>query len=104
MNRADILSKINDPKELEKLYQGNKMTFKKEFNLLYPELTDNRLADYWNERLNYESFEISWGGKNELIFVIIASMIAVPVFPIISLIIVWTFMFISSSDFCIRKI
>ena len=76
MNRADILSKINDPKELEKLYQGNKMAFKKEFNLLYPELTDNRLAEYWNERLNYESFEISWGGKNELIFVIIASLLA----------------------------
>jgi hypothetical protein len=76
MNRVDILSKINDPKELEKLYQGNKMAFKKEFNLLYPELMDNRLADYWNERLNYESFEVSWGSKNELIFVIIASLVA----------------------------
>jgi hypothetical protein len=76
MNRVDILSKINDPKELEKLYQGNKVAFKKEFNLIYPELTDNRLADYWNERLSYESFEISWGSKNELIFVIIASLVA----------------------------
>jgi hypothetical protein len=76
MNRVDILSKINDPKELEKLYQGNKVAFRKEFNLIYPELTDNRLADYWNERLSYENFEISWGSKNELIFVIIASLVA----------------------------
>jgi len=76
MNRSEILAKIDNPRELEKLYQDNKAAFKKEFNLLYPELTDNKLADYWNERLNYESSEISWGSKNELIFVIIASLLA----------------------------
>ena len=76
MNRSEILKKIDNPRELEKLYQENKAAFKREFNLLYPELTDNKLADYWNERLNYESGEISWGSKNELIFVIIASLIA----------------------------
>ena len=58
------------------MYQNNKTAFKTEFILLYPELTDNKLADYWNERLNYESSEISWGSKNELLFVIIASLIA----------------------------
>src|SRR4030095_11604966 len=76
MNRSEILAKIDNPKELEKLYQDNKTAFKAEFNLLYPELTDNKLADYWHERLNYESSEISWGSKNELIFVIIASLLA----------------------------
>ena len=76
MNRSEILTKIENPRELEKLYQGNKTAFKTEFNLLYPELTDNKLAEYWNERLNYESPEISWGSKNELIFVIIASLVA----------------------------
>jgi len=76
MNRSEILTKIDNPRELEKLYQANKTAFKAEFNLLYPELTDNKLADYWNERLNYESSEISWGSKNELIFVIIASLLA----------------------------
>ncbi|HLF47062.1 MAG TPA: hypothetical protein VI548_11590 [Chitinophagaceae bacterium] len=76
MNRSDLLKKIDNPRELEKLYQDNKGAFKTEFNLLYPELTDNKLADYWNERLNYESGEISWGSKKELIFVIIASLIA----------------------------
>ena len=76
MNRSEILTRIDNPRELEKLYQGNKNAFKTEFNLLYPELRDNKLADYWNERLNYESAEISWGSKHELIFVIIASLLA----------------------------
>lgn len=72
----DILTNIDNPRQLEKLYRENKTAFKTEFNLLYPELTDNKLADYWNERLNYESPEISWGSKNEIIFVIIASLLA----------------------------
>src|SRR6185436_19030740 len=76
MNRQDILVNIDNPKELEKLFQENKSIFKKEFNMLYPELTGNRLADFWYERLNYESREISWGSKNELAFVIIASLLA----------------------------
>ncbi|MFI5220308.1 MAG: hypothetical protein ACHQNT_12560 [Bacteroidia bacterium] len=72
----DILTNIDNPRELEKLYRDNKTAFKTEFNLIYPELTDNKLADYWNERLNYESSEISWGSSKELTFVIIAALIA----------------------------
>ena len=59
----DILTNIDNPRQLEKLYRDNKTAFKTEFNLLYPELTDNNLADYWHERLNYESSEISWGSS-----------------------------------------
>lgn len=76
MNRLDILTNIDNPRELEKLYRDNKTAFKTEFNLHYPELKDNKLADYWNERLNYESSEISWGSNKELTFVIIASLLA----------------------------
>ncbi|MBA3705193.1 MAG: hypothetical protein H0W84_04655 [Bacteroidetes bacterium] len=76
MDRSEILTKIDNPQQLEKLYRDNKTAFKTEFNLLYPELRDNKLADYWNERLNYESSEISWGSNKELIFVIIASLLA----------------------------
>lgn len=72
----DILNNIDNPGQLEKLYRENKTAFKREFKLLYPELTDNKLAGYWNERLNYESSEISWGSNKELTFVIIASLIA----------------------------
>src|SRR6185295_14263433 len=72
----DILTNIDNPRLLEKLYRDNKSAFKAEFNLLYPKLTDKKLADYWNERLNYESSEISWGSSKELTFVIILSLIA----------------------------
>ena len=74
--RDEILNHIDNPMQLEKLYQDNKTAFKSAFNLLYPELTDHKLADYWNARLNYENPEISWGSKNELTLVIIASLIA----------------------------
>ena len=72
----DILTNIDNPRQLEKLYRDNKASFKTEFNLLYPELTDHKLAEYWNERLNYESPEISWGSNKELTFVIIAALTA----------------------------
>jgi hypothetical protein len=66
MNRQDILTNIDNPRQLEKLYRDNETAFKTEFNLLYPELTDNKPADYWNARLNYEGSEISWGSNREL--------------------------------------
>jgi hypothetical protein len=83
--KDDILSHLNDPRQLEKMYRTNKVTFKREFSVLYPEVKGNTLADFWNERLNYESDEINWGTARELLFVIIASLVAgliakVPVF------------------------
>lgn len=74
--REEILANIEDAKQLEKLYQDNSTTFKKEFSLLYPEIKEKPIANFWNERLNYTNQEISWGSKNELTFVIIASLIA----------------------------
>lgn len=76
MNKSDLLATIDSAKDLERLYQENKTAFKKEFNLIYPELTDNTLAAAWFERLNYEGAEISWGSKKELTFVLIAALIA----------------------------
>ena len=74
--RDEILHHIDNPKQLEKLYRNNKTAFKTEFNLLYHELAENKLAQYWNERLNYESSEISWGSNKELLFVLIIALIA----------------------------
>jgi len=71
-----IKSNLDNPNQLEKLYRENKTTFKKNFNSIYPEIKENTTAQIWNERLNYESEEISWGTKNELVFIIIASLIA----------------------------
>jgi hypothetical protein len=74
--KDEIIAHLNDPRQLEKMYRTNKVPFKREFNTLYPELKGNMVADFWNERLNYESDEISWGTGRELLFVIIASLLA----------------------------
>jgi hypothetical protein len=74
--KKEILTHINDPKQLEKLYRTNKGAFKQAFSTLYPEVQGNTLANFWNERLNYESEEINWGTGKELLAVIIASLVA----------------------------
>jgi hypothetical protein len=74
--KNELLTNLNDPKQLEKMYRTNKVAFRREFNTLYPGLKGQAIADFWNERLNYESDEINWGTGKELIFVVIASLIA----------------------------
>jgi hypothetical protein len=71
-----IKSSLDNPNRLEKLYRENRSAFKKDFNSIYPQIKENKTAQIWNERLNFESEEISWGIKNELIFIIFASIIA----------------------------
>jgi hypothetical protein len=72
----EIKNSLDNPPQLEKLYQENKPAFKKAFNLIYPEIRDSTVAQVWNARLNVENEEISWGTKKELWFVIGASFIA----------------------------
>ena len=74
--KDEILLHLNDAGQLEKLYRTNKVHFKREFSTLYPEVKGNALAEFWFERLNYESEEINWGSSREWLFVIIASLIA----------------------------
>ncbi|WP_181305584.1 hypothetical protein [Rufibacter sp. XAAS-G3-1] len=74
--KEEIRTHLNDPRHLEKLYRTNKVSFKRDFSTLYPELRGNTLADFWNERLNYESEEINWGSSRELFFVLIAVLVA----------------------------
>jgi hypothetical protein len=74
--RNEILAHLNDPGHLERLYRNNKVPFKREFSTIYPELRGNALADFWNERLHYETDDINWGTTRELLLVIIAGLIA----------------------------
>lgn len=74
--KKQIINNLDNPKELEKLYRENKTVFKKEFNSIYPEIKAKIIAQIWNERLNFENEEISFGSNNELLIVIIASFIA----------------------------
>lgn len=74
--KNQIATNLNDPGRLESLYRSNKNSFKKEFYALYPEVQGNPLAQFWNERLHYEGDEINWGSYKDLLFVLIASLIA----------------------------
>ena len=74
--KDEILTQLNNPAQLEKMYRNNKTSFKRAFGMLYPELKGNTIADFWHERLNYESDEINWGTSRELLLVIIASLLA----------------------------
>lgn len=74
--KEEIINNLDNPRQLEKLYRDNKATFKREFNLIFPDIQESPSAQIWNERLNFENEEISWGTSNELTFIIIASLIA----------------------------
>lgn len=74
--RSEILNHLDDPRQLERLYRANKADFRQEFSGIYPQLSGSALAEFWHERLNYESDSISWGSRNELLFVLIAAFIA----------------------------
>ena len=74
--KEEIINNEDNPRQLEKLYQDNKTTFKRAFNLIFPDMQDSTTAQIWHVRLNYENEEISWGTGKELWFVIIASFIA----------------------------
>lgn len=72
----EILTHIEEPAYLEALYRKNKSDFKKSFDQIYPELKDHKIAEFWNERLHYESDSISWGNKNELGLIVVLSLLA----------------------------
>jgi hypothetical protein len=74
--KNEILANLNNPIQLERLYRTNKAAFKRAFSSLYPELSDNNLAEFWNARLCLGRDEISWGSSRDLIFVVIASLLA----------------------------
>jgi len=71
-----ILLNLNNPGQLERLYRSDKQDFKHAFTALYPELQDNVLLSYWNERLHFTNEGISWGTSKDLAFILIAAFLA----------------------------
>jgi hypothetical protein len=74
--KDDIINNLDNPKQLEKLYRENKTSFKRAFNTVYVDIKEHTTAQIWHERLNFDNEDISWGLKNELNFVIVASFVA----------------------------
>ena len=73
--RNEILNNIDNPKELEKLYRENKVSFKKEFNAIYPEMQHKNLQ-FWYERLHFGSEQQNSDGKKEIGIVVILALVA----------------------------
>lgn len=74
--RQEIINHLENPDQLENLYRSNSSLFTKEFTCIYPEIKDEKLAQYWHARLSYERSEISWGTKKDWIFILLASLLA----------------------------
>jgi len=74
--KSQIITYQNEPLQLEKMYRTDKSIFKKEFNEVYPELKGNAIAEFWNTRLNFENDEINWGSSREIVFILLASIVA----------------------------
>ena len=66
---------INNPKQLEKLYRDHKTAFTIAFNNIYQDLRNEPAAQAWNERLNYKDEQITWGSKNEILFIVVAAFV-----------------------------
>ena len=71
----EIKTNINNPKQLEKLYRNHKGAFTIAFNNIYQELTNEPTAQAWNERLNFKDEHITWGNKNEILFIVVAAFV-----------------------------
>ena len=74
--KESIQSLWDNPNALEKYYRKNKSEFRKEFGALYPGIKGQAQAEFWHERLAYDSDRISWGSRSEWKFVIIAALLA----------------------------
>lgn len=72
----EIKRNLDNPRQLEKMYRDNKSAFKREFNFIYQDIQENKTAQFWYERLNFEDEQISWGTNKELLFLISASLLA----------------------------
>lgn len=72
----EIRIHLQEPVQLEKMYRANKSRFREVFNSLYPSIQGSPIADCWRERLNYEGDEISWGSRQDLLFVLGTALIA----------------------------
>jgi len=74
--KEEILSSLDNPAALEKLYRTNKLAFKRAFNEVRPELGENQLTGFWSARLNFAKQDITWGSNKDLFFIIMAALIA----------------------------
>lgn len=73
----EILKNVSNPKELEKLYRSDIEGFILSFNSVYPEISNQPLAQFWKTRLEFEiSVETPAAiGKYEILFLVLTCLL-----------------------------
>jgi len=74
--KEQIITNLDHPEQLEKLYRADEPGFKTAFNNLFESLKGNPLATFWHTRLNYTKEEIVQGRSYDLVWVIVAALVA----------------------------
>ncbi len=74
--KNQILQSLENPEALERLYRSDKSTFKKHFTDLYPEISEQPLAGYWQARLHFPGGEINWGSARDVGFIVFLAILA----------------------------
>lgn len=74
--KETILSHLDHPAVLERLYQSDKTAFRNHFMALHGEIQSHPAAGFWYERLSYKAPGMEWGSREELGLVVVLSLIA----------------------------
>ncbi len=69
-----IKENIENPEQLEKLYRADKKNFERAFFDIYPEISNFKLAEFWNVRLGFDSSQVNKtkDSRNDILFLIVA--------------------------------
>ncbi|MFM8346810.1 MAG: hypothetical protein ACKOAR_02070, partial [Bacteroidota bacterium] len=74
--KDQIISSLENPESLERLYRSDKSGFRKAFTEVYPDHASSPLARAWKLRLTEDRSEIDWGTRQEFMLVAILSLAA----------------------------
>ena len=74
--KEEIITHLDHPEQLEKLYRADESGFRNAFNALFESLKGNPLAAFWHARLNYTREETAQGRSYDLVWVILAALVA----------------------------
>jgi len=74
--RKQILDHLDQPQQLEKIYRSDKSGFTMAFQLLYPEILNHPVANFWYARLNYKEDSLDWGTPQQRWLVVFLCLLA----------------------------
>ncbi|MFM7358208.1 MAG: hypothetical protein ACKO1T_06470 [Sediminibacterium sp.] len=75
--QQEIIQHLHQPARLEEMYRQSPTAFTTSFNVLYPDIAGNPIADTWHHRLKYQSTNsFDWGTRHEILLLLLLSVIS----------------------------